>query len=134
MQESNSTQLVQQAFLNRKLTSGQVAEAIERSWRRCLNQGLTPDAPQSPVVITSQDLALRQQNNQFLITHAEPEMATLSEQIAHTRSMVILTDSDGVILRTMGDQSFINDEQRLALSPGASWNEAHRGTNAIGTA
>ena len=135
MQESNSTQLVQQALLNRKiLTSGQAAEAIERSWRRCLNQGLTPDAPQTPVVMTAQDLALRQQNNQFLITHAEPEMATLSEQIAHTRSMVILTDSDGVILCTMGDQSFINDEQRIALSPGASWNEAHRGTNAIGTA
>ena len=70
MQESNSTQLVQQAFLNRKnLTSGQVAEAIERSWRRCLNQGLTPDAPQTPVVITAQDLALRQQNNHFLINH-----------------------------------------------------------------
>lgn len=135
MQEFKNTGLAQQALLSREaLSNGQVAEAIERSWRRCLNNGLTPDAPQAPVVITAQDLALRQQNNHFLITHAEPEMATLTEQIAHTRSMVILTDSDGVILRTMGDQTFINDDQRLALSPGASWNEAHSGTNAIGTA
>ena len=135
MQEFNHPKLVQQDIPNKNtLSSGQLAEAIERSWRRCLNHGLTPDAAQTPVVITAQDLAVRQQNNHVLITHAEPEMATLSEQIAHTRSMVILTDNEGVILRTMGDQTFINDAQRLALSPGASWNEAHSGTNAIGTA
>ncbi len=135
MQEFKNTGLVQQALLSKEaLSNGQVAEAIERSWRRCLNNGLTPDAPQAPVIITAQDLAIRQQNNHFLITHAEPEMATLTEQIAHTRSMVILTDSEGVILRAIGDQTFINDDQRLALSPGASWSEAHSGTNAIGTA
>lgn len=135
MQEFKKSRLPQRSLSNRDaLSNGQVAEAIERSWRRCLNNGLTPDAPQAPVVITAQELAVRQQNNHILITHAEPEMATLTEQIAHTRSMVILTDSEGVILRTMGDQTFITEEQRLALSPGASWSETHRGTNAIGTA
>lgn len=135
MQEFKKSRLPQLSLSNRDaLSNGQVAEAIERSWRRCLNNGLTPDAPQAPVVITAQELAVRQQNNHILITHAEPEMATLTEQIAHTRSMVILTDSEGVILRTMGDQTFITEEQRLALSPGASWSETHRGTNAIGTA
>jgi transcriptional regulator of acetoin/glycerol metabolism len=135
MKTPQNVQLARQEFLTRgNLTTGQVAEAIERSWRRCLSNGLAFDAPRDPVVITAQELAVRQEQNHLLITHAEPEMATLSEQIAHTRSLVILTDNEGVILRSMGDQTFIDDAQRVSLSPGASWNEAHRGTNAIGTA
>jgi len=135
MKTPHNVQLARQEFLTRgNLTTGQVAEAIERSWRRCLTNGLAFDTPQNPVVISADELAHRQAQNHLLITHAEPEMATLSEQIAHTRSLVILTDNEGVILKSMGDQTFIDDAQRVSLSPGASWNEAHRGTNAIGTA
>lgn len=127
--------LIRQEFLaHGNLQEGAIAEAIERSWRRCLNNGVDAQAPSHAEVVTAQDLLLRQEKNKLLLTHAEPEMATLSEQIAHTRSLVILTDSDGVILRSMGDQVFVNDAHRISLSPGASWNEAHRGTNAIGTA
>jgi transcriptional regulator of acetoin/glycerol metabolism len=61
-------------------------------------------------------------------------METLSEQIAHTRNVVILTDDEGLILHSMGSQHLFGEEQRLALSAGASWNESQRGTNAIGTA
>lgn len=84
--------------------------------------------------MTAQALKARQEQNQLLIDHAEPEMATLSEQIAHTRSLVILTDKEGVILRSMGDQAFVSEAERVSLAPGTSWSEAHRGTNAIGTA
>lgn len=135
MKRFQQIESARQAFLTRgSLTTGQVAEAIERSWRRCLSNGLAPDTPREPVLMTAQELAIREAQNHLLITHAEPEMATLSEQISHTRSMVILTDNEGVILRSMGDQSFITEAQRVSLSPGASWSEAERGTNAIGTA
>ncbi len=124
-----------EAFINKnKLTSGQVAEAIERSWRRCLSNQIGTTAPDTPVVITAESLAERKAQNRLLISHAEPEMATLSEQIAHTRSIVILTDNDGIILKSMGDHSFVSKDEKIALSPGASWNEKDRGTNAIGTA
>jgi sigma-54 dependent transcriptional regulator, acetoin dehydrogenase operon transcriptional activator AcoR len=135
MKTPNNIESARQEFLSRgRLTTGQVAEAIERSWRRCLSNGLDSNAPQAPVIITAEALAQRQSDNQLLIAHAEPEMATLSEQIAHTRSMVILTDHQGVILKSIGDQSFVTEAQRVSLSPGASWSEADRGTNAIGTA
>jgi len=135
MKTSHTTQSARNEFLAKgTLSTGQVAEAIERSWRRCLNHGLAFDAPNDPLVISAQELANRQEQNHLLITLAEPEMAALSEQISHTRSLVILTDNEGVILSSMGDQTFIDDAQRVSLSPGASWNEAHRGTNAIGTA
>ncbi|MFA6040693.1 MAG: sigma-54-dependent Fis family transcriptional regulator [Methylophilus sp.] len=113
---------------------GEVAEAIERSWRRCLVHGVDADAPRDIEVVTAQDLSIRQEQNQLLVNHAEPEMMTLSEQISHTNSLVILTDSDGVILRSMGDHHVNNEVQRASFLPGASWSEEHRGTNAIGTA
>lgn len=110
-----------------------IAEAIERSWRRCMVKGVDEQAPVNQI-ITAQALQARLEKNRLLLTHAEPEMLTLSEQIAHTRSLVILTDNEGVILRTMGETDETSDDIRASLAPGASWSEEHRGTNAIGTA
>lgn len=110
-----------------------IAEAIARSWRRCMVKGVDEQAPVEGQIITAQELAQRLEKNRLLLTHAEPEMLTLSEQIAHTRSLVILTDNEGIILRSMGE-GVDENEIRASLLPGASWSEEHRGTNAIGTA
>lgn len=110
-----------------------IAEAIARSWRRCMVKGVDEQAPGEDQILTAQELTQRLEKNRLLLTHAEPEMLTLSEQIAHTRSLVILTDNEGVILRTMGE-GVDENEIRASLLPGASWSEEHRGTNAIGTA
>jgi len=37
-------------------------------------------------------------------------------------------------MHTLGDPHFVDKAERVALTSGASWHEAHRGTNAIGTA
>lgn len=124
----------QEFFSAGRVREGFVAEAIERSWRRCLDSGLDSASPVVNELITQQELAQKCEQNELLLSHARPEMATLNEQIAHTRSMVILTDNDGFILHSLGDDNFLSEAQRVALSPGCSWNEAQRGTNAIGTA
>jgi len=116
------------------LHQGAIAEAIERSWRRCLANGVDAHSPGSVEVLTAHELAQKREQNRALLAHAQPEMETLNEQISHTRSIVILTDDSGVILHSLGDQDFLNEEQRRSLAPGVSWHEDHRGTNAIGTA
>jgi sigma-54 dependent transcriptional regulator, acetoin dehydrogenase operon transcriptional activator AcoR len=118
---------------NGNVEQGAIAEAIERSWRRCLANGIDTNSPPSLEVVTAQELALKREQNQQLLKLAQPEMETLNEQIAHTRNVVILTDDEGVILHSLGGHHFMNEEQRIALSAGASWHEDHRGTNAIGT-
>jgi transcriptional regulator of acetoin/glycerol metabolism len=119
---------------NGHVREGAITEAIERSWRRCLASGIDTQSPSNIEVITAQELARKREQNHQLLTLARPEMETLSEQIAHTRNVVILTDDEGLILHSMGSQHLLHDEQRLALSAGTSWNESQRGTNAIGTA
>lgn len=126
---------VRNEFLaNGNVQQGSIAEAIERSWRRCLANGVDAHAPRELEVVTAHELARKREQNRLLLSHAQPEMETLNEQISHTRSIVILTDDDGVILHSLGDHHFLSEDQRLALSPGVSWHEDHRGTNAIGTA
>ncbi len=136
MLETTRTVLrARQEFLAKgSLRRGAVADVIERSWRRCLENGVETGAPLHNEVVTREELARRRERNHLLLSHAQPEMATLNEQIAHTRSIVILTDDEGVILHSLGDKSFLDAAQRASLDPGCSWHENHRGTNAIGTA
>jgi transcriptional regulator of acetoin/glycerol metabolism len=135
---SGSTPTILQArneFLaNGHVQEGAITEAIERSWRRCLASGIDTQSPSNIEVVTAQELARKREQNHQLLALARPEMETLSEQIAHTRNVVILTDDEGLILHSMGSQHLFGEEQRIALSAGASWNESQRGTNAIGTA
>jgi transcriptional regulator of acetoin/glycerol metabolism len=47
---------------------------------------------------------------------------------------VILTDANGIIVHSLGDDDFLEKASRVALQPGVAWSEESKGTNAIGTA
>ncbi|HEY0267833.1 MAG TPA: sigma 54-interacting transcriptional regulator, partial [Methyloradius sp.] len=134
----NQLQIIRDAretFLNGgKLQKGVVAEEIVRSWERSLANGIDASASNRSHVLTAAELKQRREKHHQLLAYAQPEMLTLSEQIAHTRSMVALTDDEGVILHSLGNNNFLSDQQKIELGAGASWHENERGTNAIGTA
>ena len=92
------------------LQQGAVAEPIERSWRRCLADGVDTSSPVDNV-LTRHELARKRDMNHLLLSHAQPEMTTLGEQIAHTRSMVILTDDEGLILHSLGEPQFLDQSR-----------------------
>ena len=48
--------------------------------------------------------------------------------------MVLLADSEGVVLHSIGDPDFVDQAQKVYLKPGGIWSEGVNGTNAIGTA
>ncbi len=110
------------------------AAMIEASHRRSASYGLTPETTPdySPVLRSDLDGSIEQ--NRGLSTYAVPVMQTLYEQIVNTHSMVVLTDAQGTILHSMGDDDFIEKADRVALCPGVAWSEQSKGTNAIGTA
>ncbi|RJF96266.1 sigma-54-dependent Fis family transcriptional regulator [Noviherbaspirillum saxi] len=107
---------------------------VEQSHQRSASYGLsTVDKPDfSP--LTKTDLSGVIEQNHALHTYALPVMETLYEQIVNTHNMVILTDAQGVIMHTLGDDDFLEKANRVALTPGVAWSEQRRGTNAIGTA
>ena len=107
---------------------------IEESHRRSVSYGLTPDTEPDYSPILRGDLVTKIEQNRGLSAYALPVMETLYEQIVNTHSMVVLTDAQGTILHTLGDDDFLEKADRVALCAGVAWSEESKGTNAIGTA
>lgn len=108
---------------------------LARSWMRSWNGGLQPCGRMPGVPHASgAQLARALERQRELVAHARPVMEFLFEQTRDTDSMGILAGADGMLLHTFGDPHFMGRAERVALRPGASWQEQHRGTNAIGTA
>lgn len=116
------------------LPPGLIDPLVERSWRRSQGAGLAPwRAAQAPH-LTAPLLRQAQDRRRDLVLRARPVMEYLQAQTRGSGSMVILADERGLLLETLGDADFLSRAERVALLPGASWHENHRGTNAIGTA
>ena len=108
---------------------------LTRSWQRCADAGLSPNGRLPDTCqLSAYELVHAQERQQELIAHARPVMEYLHAQTRDSGSMVILADDKGVLLHALGDPEFLSRADRVALTPGASWLERHRGTNAIGTA
>ncbi len=106
---------------------------VLRSWERCRQAGLDPACKGGgdPDVRAVNEARER---NRTLLSHAQPVLEHLFEQIRDSHSMVVLADARGMLLQSFGDPDFLSHAEQVALRPGASWNEADRGTNAVGTA
>jgi sigma-54 dependent transcriptional regulator, acetoin dehydrogenase operon transcriptional activator AcoR len=96
--------------------------------------GLRASARPDYDVLTSAGLSLKREQNRVLCAHAMPVMETLHEQIINTQSMIVLTNAEGLILHSIGDDDFLQRAEKVALRAGANWSEDRQGTNAIGTA
>ena len=108
---------------------------ILQSWERSLGAGLLPphmpgEGGHQPASVLTE---VRERNAYFL-SQSRGILSHLYEQIRASGSVVILTDSSGLILETLGDPDFLDRASQVALKPGAVWDEKLRGTNAIGTA
>jgi sigma-54 dependent transcriptional regulator, acetoin dehydrogenase operon transcriptional activator AcoR len=110
------------------------AELIEQSHLRCAALGLSRVERPDFMPLMRSDLSVARERNQRLFTHAAPVMEMLFEQIVNTESMIVLTDAQGTILHSVGDDEFLQRADKVALSPGVNWAEHSKGTNAIGTA
>jgi len=117
-----------------ELPVGVLPSVIELSWQRCLNYGVDTDNGSELDLLGHDLLADQLEKNRQLLSHAQPVMDVLFEQIVDTQNVVVLANDAGYILHSCGDADFLQRAQKLALVPGAEWSESRRGTNALGTA
>lgn len=113
---------------------GLVAEPILRSWRRCADLGFDMRGVRRAELMTQGELREAQQRNEALRRLSEPAMSLLRRLAGGNGGLVILSDAQGLVLDSDGDTGFAQRASRVALMPGAPWDEAAAGTNAIGTA
>ncbi|GAN80160.1 sigma-54-dependent Fis family transcriptional regulator [Acidocella aminolytica] len=108
---------------------------ISRSWQRCRMAGLAPEQNRvDQPHFSSAERRVAAERRSTLITHARPIMDYFYGQIKDSGCVMLLSDDTGLLLESAGDLDFCNRAAKVALTPGASWAEDARGTNAIGTA
>ena len=72
--------------------------------------------------------------NDLLLSIAEPKMKALANSLYGTDAVVTLADKNGVIFNTFGDVRYFSKSEGIGLVPGSIWNEQVAGTNAVGIA
>ncbi|HWS27512.1 MAG TPA: GAF domain-containing protein, partial [Xanthomonadales bacterium] len=132
---SPSIDLARRAFFEQRgVRAGQVPETILQSWTRCQRLGLAAERRLQLEPVAQAELKQMRERNERLWRLARAELDGLAAGASANGSMVILTDDQGWILDAGGHPKFLDRAGRVALAPGACWNETLAGTNAIGTA
>ena len=115
------------------LPAGMLRGDIEASWNRCLEFGLRLDQKPDRQPEVGSQIETLLERNQRLITSTIPEMEALYRHFGQRDSVVILSDDQATVLKSLGGELFQDKAARISLLPGASWREREGGTNAIGT-
>lgn len=106
---------------------------VSESWQRSERLGLRRDDDAAPVLPLA-DLNNAREQNPWISRLLQPQLATLLPGLKNSPSIIVMSDAQGLVLETLGNQDFLHKAQRFALLPGSLWGEKARGTNAIGTA
>ncbi len=105
---------------------------VASSWQRCRNLKLDPYG-QASSDVKGNELKEKLRLTYHLVTIARPFMQNLYSYISGSGFQVVLADKDGFLLETIGDPEIIKKTRQVQLCPGGNWDEAVKGTNAIGT-
>ncbi|MFT4150715.1 MAG: helix-turn-helix domain-containing protein [Paracoccaceae bacterium] len=118
------------------LSSGAAARSpVAASWSRSARlHGLAPDRGRKPERMTAQELALAVQRMEPVVRAAGPSLDRLFQAVGGVGCCVLLADRDGVPVDRRGASVDDRTFQDWGLWTGALWDEAHEGTNGIGTA
>jgi len=122
-----------EGFIEKGTVSKALRPVVVASWQRSQSHGIPVsrnEAPLSPEVEFTQCRSAHSD----LLEAARPVLNQARLFLADANSMIILTDSSGVVLETAGDPRTIDFGQMIHLEQGGRWQEADIGTNAIGTA
>ncbi len=107
---------------------------IAASWRRsALHHKIDPAATVERDIIEQKRLADLREMNGFLLAVAEPILDHLYRAVGRSGCGVVLSDAEGTILDQRIGPADRAVFEAAGLVPGASWAEAHEGTNGIGT-
>jgi sigma-54 dependent transcriptional regulator, acetoin dehydrogenase operon transcriptional activator AcoR len=121
----------------RFIENGTISKALRgvvvASWRRSQSHGIPVERNEAPLAPEA-ELVQRRSAHAALLEAARPALNQVCLFLGEANSMIILTDSSGLVLETLGDPRTIDLGQQINLELGGSWKEADIGTNAIGTA
>jgi sigma-54 dependent transcriptional regulator, acetoin dehydrogenase operon transcriptional activator AcoR len=109
-----------------------VRPVIEESWQRCLRSGVDPITPRAPLHSDKSE-ELHSSRSRELLEASRAVMAQAKTALSGCRTMLILADAVGNVLRTEGDDNALATADSIGLTQGSNWSESARGTSGLGT-
>lgn len=106
---------------------------IAKSWEKCRQHGLDP---MGGLGKRADEIVFRSilSENKDLLDTALPVMQSVYEIVEQSHFLLVLTDSVGYILETIGDPAVQEMSQDLRFLKGSLWSDLEVGSNAIGIA
>jgi sigma-54 dependent transcriptional regulator, acetoin dehydrogenase operon transcriptional activator AcoR len=111
-----------------------VRSVIYESWVRSNTTGIKPEQFAAPSLERSTLVTKSTYDHAELRRATRASLTEIGDLLSGAEAMLILTDADGVILETVGDNSTLTKASKINLSVGGLWSEHASGTNGIGTA
>ncbi|MGC7872014.1 sigma-54-dependent Fis family transcriptional regulator [Desulfosporosinus sp. SYSU MS00001] len=121
-------------FINGESVESEVTPSIYRSWQRSIEFQVDHRLITNQDILSKPRLNERREAQESLIRAGGTVLPYIFSLLGSNKYTVLLCDNEGYIIEATGDDSFMSKAQKVYLSPGASWREEIRGTNAIGTA
>lgn len=120
-------------FVERGALSSDLRASVAASWQRSRNHHVTVDRARAPLVGDAE--LFRHRSKYASLRHAARcALETSKTFLRDANSIMILTDPNGLIIDTQGDDRVIDAGRAVHLEHGGRWSEADIGTNAIGAA
>jgi transcriptional regulator of acetoin/glycerol metabolism len=111
-----------------------VRSLIHDSWYRSASGGINAQGIEAPLNSDRDEIEYLTRANAELLAAAQRSFASLGQLLDGTGAMLVLADSDGVLIDAIGDKKTLHDGMDIHLAIGGKWNEDSVGTNGIGTA
>ncbi|MGQ0563927.1 MAG: sigma-54-dependent Fis family transcriptional regulator [Gemmobacter sp.] len=111
-----------------------VRSVILQSWVRSNTTGIKPDQFAAPSLERTKPVAKSTFDQAEVRRATRAMMARTGELLSGAEAMLLLTNPEGVITETVGDNSTLSKASKINLAIGGVWSEDASGTNGIGTA
>jgi transcriptional regulator of acetoin/glycerol metabolism len=133
--EGSDTMLAWERFLTGAPDAAAPAgNYVVSSWQRSLALGVDPTGRNAPLAARGDEAVRLRRRHSDLLAAASGVFAEVTELFAGSRSIMVLTNENGVVLEAVGDMQTLEQGQDIHLMPGGDWRENVVGTNGIGTA
>ncbi|RFB80526.1 sigma-54-dependent Fis family transcriptional regulator [Methylovirgula sp. 4M-Z18] len=111
-----------------------VRSLIHDSWYRSATGGINAQGLEAPLNSDRDEIEYLTRANAELLSAARRSFASIGQLLEGTGAMLVLADSDGVLIDAIGDKKTLHNGMDIHLAIGGKWNEGAVGTNGIGTA
>ena len=116
------------------LTATPIDNVVLASWQRSRQSGVSPGSRLAPLAAHGDALERLRLRHRDLLAASKGFFEATAGTLAGSRSIILLTNPDGIVLDAAGDMRTLETGRDVHLMQGGHWGEDVVGTNGIGLA